>query len=81
MPQPASAPACAARPAGGLGPANIAASLEAVLASAGASKGLWVDMESSLRTRTAEGEDVFDVSKCFACAMAAVDGGILAASK
>jgi hypothetical protein len=34
---------------------------------------VWVDMESSLRTHTVDGRDVFDVSKCFACAMVAVD--------
>jgi hypothetical protein len=34
---------------------------------------VWVDMESSLRTRTVDGGDVFDVGKCFACAMIAVD--------
>jgi len=37
---------------------------------------VWVDMESSLRTVTADSNDVFDISKCFACAMAVVDLGI-----
>eukprot|EP00302_Diacronema_sp_CCMP2436_P001996 CAMPEP_0179842764 /NCGR_PEP_ID=MMETSP0982-20121206/3310_1 /TAXON_ID=483367 /ORGANISM="non described non described, Strain CCMP 2436" /LENGTH=250 /DNA_ID=CAMNT_0021727077 /DNA_START=254 /DNA_END=1006 /DNA_ORIENTATION=+ len=59
--------------AGGLGPANIEETLRALLVDGSS---FWVDMESSLRTRTEDGTDVFDVSKCFACAMVAVELGL-----
>lgn len=58
--------------AGGLGPSNLEQMLPLILGSAGSSA-VWVDMESSLRTCTAQGTDTFDVAKCFACAMVAVD--------
>lgn len=58
--------------AGGLGPSNLEQMLQLILGSAGSSA-VWVDMESSLRTCTAQGADTFDVAKCFACAMVAVD--------
>ncbi|KAG8459073.1 hypothetical protein KFE25_002480 [Diacronema lutheri] len=58
--------------AGGLGPGNLEQSLRLILA-ASAGRAVWVDMESSLRTRTADGDDTFDVAKCFTCAMVAVD--------
>jgi hypothetical protein len=47
--------------------------LESILANAAETAPVWVDMESSLRTPTADGGDVFDIGKCFACAMVAVD--------
>jgi len=51
--------------AGGMGPANIAEKLTE-LATVAPGRGVWVDMESSLRA-TVDGADVFSVAKCFEC--------------
>lgn len=60
--------------AGGIGPENIVGVLEKV-AEAAAGRRTWIDMESSLRTETADGRNVFDLGKVFACIDAAVEGG------
>jgi len=55
--------------AGGIGPTNITSVLHAINMVA-TGKDLWIDMESSLRSKLLEGDiinDVFDVSKCFSC--------------
>jgi hypothetical protein len=53
--------------AGGIGPANVGAVLERVAAAAQGTP-VWIDMESSLRTKDdAAGTDVFDLDKCRAC--------------
>mmetsp|Transcript_13332 Transcript_13332/g.16062 ORF Transcript_13332/g.16062 Transcript_13332/m.16062 type:complete len:278 (+) Transcript_13332:648-1481(+) len=49
--------------AGGIGPANIVSVLEGVL-QASQGKDIWIDMESSLRS-TKNGQDVFDLDKCY----------------
>ena len=38
-------------------------------------RAVWVDMESSLRS-TKNGDDVFDIDKCYQCIEAACDMGI-----
>jgi len=60
--------------AGGLGPGNCAEVLGAVARMLAAHDGgaarahpVWIDMESSLRTKLADGGDVFDVNKCAVC--------------
>eukprot|EP00980_Cylindrotheca_fusiformis_P006560 scaffold1384_cov116-Cylindrotheca_fusiformis.AAC.38 len=49
--------------AGGIGPRNIEKVLQDVL-EAGKGREIWIDMESSLRS-TKEGNDVFDLEKCY----------------
>lgn len=62
--------------AGGLSPENIKEQLCSIGAAA-AGRSLWVDMESSLRTKTADGKDVFDVNKAVACVRAVREMGLL----
>jgi hypothetical protein len=52
--------------AGGIGPSNIRKVLEDVLI-AGNGREIWVDMESSLRNIDKDGNDIFDLGKCFKC--------------
>lgn len=56
--------------AGGLGPDNVGAAMEALIDVA-EGKPIWIDMESSLRVavsdKTVLDKDVFSVDKCFAC--------------
>jgi len=49
--------------AGGIGPDNIVSVLEGVI-QASQGKDIWIDMESSLRS-TKNGQDVFDLDKCY----------------
>lgn len=60
--------------AGGIGPANIQMVLRDVTTAAQGRK-VWIDMESSLRS-TKNGDDVFDIDKCYQCIEAACDMGI-----
>uniref|UniRef100_A0A7S0LTR1 Phosphoribosylanthranilate isomerase n=1 Tax=Cryptomonas curvata TaxID=233186 RepID=A0A7S0LTR1_9CRYP len=60
---------------GGLGPDNLKRQLE-LMASAGAGREIWVDMESSMRTRLADGGDVFDVAKAVRCVRAVIELGL-----
>lgn len=61
--------------AGGIGPKNIDKVLKDVLI-AGNGRDIWIDMESSLRTIDKDGNDVFDLSKCFKCIEAVCDTGV-----
>ena len=62
--------------AGGLSPANIAEQLGRIEATA-PGRTLWVDMESSLRTRLKEDEgDIFDANKAMACVRAVIEHGL-----
>ncbi|OWK34248.1 hypothetical protein FRUB_10219 [Fimbriiglobus ruber] len=49
--------------AGGIGPANVAGVLHKLKQVVGITDTIWIDMESSLRTKTSNG-DVFDLDKC-----------------
>jgi hypothetical protein len=49
--------------AGGIGPRNIAKVLEDVL-DAGNGRAIWIDMESSLRSKKND-KDIFDMDKCY----------------
>jgi len=60
--------------AGGIGPENISEVLEKVSEAAGG-RTTWIDMESSLRTKSTDGCDIFDMNKCFAVIDAVVKGG------
>lgn len=70
--------------AGGLGPANIASVMSAIMGQitiSEADKLLWVDMESSLRsivvnTKTNETTDVFDISTVMRCILSASELGM-----
>lgn len=76
--------------AGGIGPSTIATTLDGVSSVAGG-KEVWIDMESSLRTRVMSGErgadgsplpldgqaaDMFDVAKAFQCIRICTEKGI-----
>jgi len=54
--------------AGGIGPANVTEVLQGLTSSNNISTnaGFWIDMESSLRS-SKNGEDVFDLEKCYEC--------------
>ena len=63
--------------AGGIGPANISDILSSV-AVASEGKPVWIDMESSVRSKVVADKglpekDIFDINKCFACIRTAVD--------
>lgn len=51
--------------AGGIGPGNIESVLTGILEASGG-RNVWIDMESSLRSRK-DGKDVFDLDKCYQC--------------
>jgi hypothetical protein len=61
--------------AGGIGPKNIHKVLTDVLI-AGNGRDIWIDMESSLRTIDKDGNDVFDLGKCFKCIDVVCEMGI-----
>ena len=79
-PIPPSTPCCSIGYAGGIGPGNITSVFDAIEAANdtgltttadannkhtnGDFRGIWIDMESSLRSET-NGRDVFDLEKCF----------------
>lgn len=87
-PIPPLTPCCSIGYAGGIGPGNITSVFDAIEAAndtglnttADASnkqtngdfRGIWIDMESSLRSET-NGRDVFDLEKCFRVVMAVCD--------
>lgn len=60
--------------AGGLSPTNLAQQLENIEGVAGG-RTLWVDMETSLRTKLEDGSDVFDANKVMRCVTAVIDNG------
>ena len=71
--------------AGGIGPGNIDAILRAVADAVGPERDVWIDMESSLRTKTASSganpgdcEDVFDLGKCEECIAKCLATGLVA---
>lgn len=51
--------------AGGIGPKNISDVLDKVC-KAGRGRSIWIDMESGIRS-TRNGEDIFDLDKCYQC--------------
>ena len=60
--------------AGGMGPTNIESVLDKVARSSN-NKPVWIDMESSLRSKVeadkhGQGGDVFSIDKCFKCVLA-----------
>jgi hypothetical protein len=57
--------------AGGIGPGNIKEVLVNVK-SAAMGREIWIDMESSLRTKK-NGEDIFDLDKCYKVIVAVCD--------
>eukprot|EP00284_Hemiselmis_tepida_P013891 CAMPEP_0174917586 /NCGR_PEP_ID=MMETSP1355-20121228/2554_1 /TAXON_ID=464990 /ORGANISM="Hemiselmis tepida, Strain CCMP443" /LENGTH=247 /DNA_ID=CAMNT_0016162695 /DNA_START=87 /DNA_END=830 /DNA_ORIENTATION=+ len=60
---------------GGLGPKNIGVQMSKMLSAAG-DREIWVDMESSLRTKLEGGDDIFDVYKAMSCIRVAIDMGL-----
>lgn len=60
---------------GGLGPKNIAVQMSKMVEAAG-DREMWLDMESSLRTKLADGGDLFDVAKATLCIRAAIEAGL-----
>mmetsp|Transcript_52390 Transcript_52390/g.71527 ORF Transcript_52390/g.71527 Transcript_52390/m.71527 type:complete len:214 (-) Transcript_52390:355-996(-) len=66
--------------AGGLGPKNLTQQLASMAAVAGDAP-IWVDMESSLRTRLEGGGDIFDINKVMDCALQVVRLGLAPAQK
>lgn len=60
--------------AGGIGPANVRKVLKDISVAA-QDRDVWIDMESSLRS-TKDGNDVFDLDKCFQCIEAVCEMGI-----
>jgi hypothetical protein len=61
--------------AGGIGPSNIKSVLQDVMV-AGNGREIWIDMESSLRTIDTNGNDAFDLNKCFQCINAVCEADI-----
>lgn len=61
--------------AGGIGPTNIAQVLQDTTAAAG-EHSFWIDMESSLRS-IKNGQDVFDLDKCFTVIAAVCEAGLM----
>ncbi|EEC46949.1 predicted protein [Phaeodactylum tricornutum CCAP 1055/1] len=61
--------------AGGIGPPNIRQVLQDV-AEAGQGREIWVDMESSLRSIT-DGNDVFNLNKCYKVIAVACEEGLM----
>ena len=61
--------------AGGIGPGNIQNVLEKVV-DAAQGELFWIDMESSLRSAK-NGEDVFDLDKCYVVMEAVCDAGLM----
>jgi phosphoribosylanthranilate isomerase len=62
--------------AGGIGPQNITKVLEDVMG-AGNGRGIWIDMESRLRSTTNE-KDIFDLNKCYEVITAVCSANIYA---
>uniref|UniRef100_A0A6T8MTK1 Xylose isomerase-like TIM barrel domain-containing protein n=1 Tax=Hemiselmis andersenii TaxID=464988 RepID=A0A6T8MTK1_HEMAN len=60
---------------GGLGPKNIGVQMGKMQSAAG-DREIWVDMESSLRTKLEGGQDIFDVYKAMACIRVAIEMGL-----
>lgn len=63
---PSPPPTCGMGYAGGIGPTNVASVLDEVIAAAGAGREFWIDMESGVRS-SRDGEDAFDLDKCYRC--------------
>jgi hypothetical protein len=63
--------------AGGLGPTTLAEQLgkmaDTIEHSDREDAEIWVDMESSLRTKLADGADIFDVNKAMSCIIIVVE--------
>lgn len=64
--------------AGGFGPEHIVEQLDDVaVACAGYKQPVWIDMESSLRTKTDEGRDIFDLTRVQAVIQAVQKAGFV----
>jgi hypothetical protein len=59
---------------GGIGPGNIESVLSKVKKAA-EGREIWIDMESSLRS-TKNGNDIFDLDKCYECILATCATGL-----
>ena len=62
--------------AGGLGPRNLTSQVQK-MAAAAPGEMIWVDMESSLRTKLEDGADIFDVNKCMSCVLQVLSMGLM----
>lgn len=62
--------------AGGMGPQNITDMLSKIACVVDKNKKVWIDMESSLRSKMANGADIFDVNECFSCIAQCVTFGM-----
>ena len=60
--------------AGGLSPANLVQQLDS-MESVAAGRTLWVDMETSLRTKLKDDSDIFDANKVMRCVTAVIQSG------